>query len=103
MLVHLKDNVDRLIRQAEEADRASAPTYLKLLDRRRDWVRNEMGIETMLGESPQAPLGISENPYDLTALPSDPVDSRRKQYERMIDTIDRTMSRIWERMMALDE
>jgi hypothetical protein len=103
MLVHLKDNVQRLVTQAEHADRANAPTFLRLLEQRRDWIKGEMSVEAMLKEPPRAPLGIQDNIYDLASLTIDPIDDHRRAYERMIETIDHTMSSLWERMLTTDE
>jgi hypothetical protein len=103
MIVRLRDNVQRLISQAEKADRHSVPTFLRLLDQRRDWVKGELDVEGMLSEPPKAPLGISENSYDLAALSLEPIDDRRHSYQRMLELIDCTMASLWERMLTADE
>jgi hypothetical protein len=103
MIVSLRDNVQRLISQAESADRHSVPTYLRLLDQRRDWVKGELDVEGMLSEPPKAPLGIPENIYDLATLSLEPIDERRRSYQRMLELIDRTMANLWERMLSVDE
>jgi hypothetical protein len=103
MLVSLKDNVQRLVLQAQRADRGSAATFLRLLDQRRDWIKGELDVEGMLSELPKAPLGISENIYDLATLNIAPVDERRRAYEHMVELIDRTMSELWECMLSVEE
>jgi hypothetical protein len=103
MLVTLKDNVKRLISQARLSDRANAPTFMRLLDQRRDWLRGELDVEGMMTEPPKAPLGIPENFYDLSTLTTEPIDDRRRDYEGMIDQIDRTMSELWEQMLGGEE
>lgn len=102
-LVSLRDNVQRLVRQAERADRQNVPTFLRLLDQRRDWIKGELDVEGLLNESPKAPLGIPDNFYDLSTLTIEPIDERRKSYERMIEVLDRTMGELWERMLSSDE
>jgi hypothetical protein len=103
MIVSLRENVQRLVAQAESADRGAFSTYLRLLDQRRDWVKGELSVEGMLSDVPKAPLGIPENIYDLATLSCEPVDERRRAYQRMLDLIDRTMAGLWERMLACDE
>lgn len=103
MLTHLKDNVQRLVYQAERADRRSAPTFLRLLDQRREWIKGEMDVECMLSDLPNAPLGIPENLYDLATLSLEPIDERRRSYERMLELIDRAMGRLWQQMLEGDE
>ncbi len=103
MIVTLKDNVQRLVRQAQRSDSHSVPVYLRLLDQRRDWIKGELDVEGMLNDPPKAPLGISDGHYDLAALTIDPVDDRHKAYERLIEMIDSTMSDLWERMLSAEE
>lgn len=103
MIVSLRDNVQRLLRQAKDADKGSVALFLKLLDQRREWIRGELDVEGMLNEPPQAPLGIADNRYDLAALTLEPIDDRRKSYERMLESIDSTMSELWDRMLISDE
>jgi hypothetical protein len=103
IVVTLRDNVQRLVSQAEHADRSSAATFLRLLDQRRDWIRGELSVEGMLKEPPKAPLGIPENIYDLATLSIELIDDRRKVYGRMLDQIDRTMANLWERMLTSEE
>lgn len=103
MIVSLKDNIQRLVRQAQAADKRSASLFLRLLDQRREWIMGELDVEGMLNEPPNAPLGIADNRYDLAALTLEPIDDRRKSYEHMLESIDSTMSELWERMLISDE
>lgn len=103
MIVSLKDNVQRLLQQAEHSDRSSISTYLRLLDQRRDWIKGELTVEHLLTDPPKAPLGISENFYDLSTLSTESPDDRAKTYDRLIDQIDRTMAGLWERMLTSEE
>ena len=100
MIVHLRDNVERLVRQAEKAEKAEIANYMRLLQQRRNWIQGEIEVEGMLSEAPKAPLGIPENIYDLATLTIEPTDERRRQYDRMIELIDRTMAHLWDRMMT---
>ncbi|HVT11506.1 MAG TPA: hypothetical protein VHE55_04505 [Fimbriimonadaceae bacterium] len=103
MIVKLRDNVQRLVSQAKAADRESIALFMRLLDQRREWIKGELDVEGMLGESPKAPLGIQENPYDLATLTIDPIDDRHKSYERILESIDVTMSELWDRMLISDD
>jgi len=103
MIVRLGDNVQRLVSQAKHSDTSSAPVYLRLLDQRRDWIRGELDAEAMLTSPPKAPLGIPENPYDLSTLTTDPIDDRHRAYARMLELIDGTMSDLWEKMLASED
>lgn len=103
MLTHLRDNVQRLVSQAEHSPKQSVSTFLRLLDQRRQWVKNELSVEDMLGAAPEPPLGIPDNPYDLSTLAIEPPDQRRRAYETMLGLIDRTMAELWERMLGTEE
>ena len=103
MIVHLRDNVQRLVRQAESSDRQSSGVFLRLLDQRRDWIKGELDVEGMLREAPTAPLGIPENMYDLAALTVEPVDERTRHYRQLLDLIDRAMGSLWDRMLSCDD
>jgi len=103
MIVHLRDNVQRLVSQARHSDRSSAPVFLRLLDQRRDWIKGELDVEALLTAPPKAPLGIPETGYDLATLTTDPIDDRCKTYARMIEMIDSTMSDLWEKMLGSEE
>ncbi|MFI5386156.1 MAG: hypothetical protein ACHQ50_08555 [Fimbriimonadales bacterium] len=103
MIVSLKDNVQRLVHQAEHSDRHNVPTFLRLLDQRRDWIKGELDVEGMLNEPPKAPLGIPDNGYDLATLSIEPIDDNRRTYERMLEEIDGAMAQLWERMLDSEE
>ncbi len=103
MIVHMRDNIQRIVQQAQHADRRSAPQYLKLLDQRKSWIKGELDVEGLLSEPSKAPLGISENVYDLATLSIEPIDERRKQYERMIELLERAMGDLWNRMLSSDD
>src|SRR5579862_8463007 len=103
MLTTLRDNVQRLVNQAEKADGTSAAQYFRLLDQRRNWIRDEIDAEGLLSETPKAPLGIPENPYDLSSLSIEPIDARRRTYDQIVVMIDQTMATLWERMLTIDE
>lgn len=102
-IVSLHDNVSRLVAQAERSSTSEWPLFMRLLDQRRTWIRRELDMEGLLSEDPKAPLGIPDNAYDLTALSIEPVDDRRKTYERMVELIDRTIGSLWDRMMFSPE
>lgn len=103
MIVSLRDNVHRLISQAEKSEPQSSGLFLRLLDQRREWIKGEMDVEGMLTEPPKAPLGIPENVYDLATLTTEPPDERTRNYQQMLDLIDRTMAALWDRMLMSDD
>lgn len=103
MLVHLRDNLTRLVRQAELSGPGGASMFLRLLDQRREWIKGELDVEGMLKEAPKAPLGIPENVYDLATLTAEPLDERTRAYRQMIELIDRTMAELWDRMLTSDD
>lgn len=103
MLVHLQDNVQRLVFEARNSPRAEISKFMRLLDQRRDWIKNELDVIGMLSAAPKAPLGIPENIYDLANLSRDPSADERRPYERMLEVIDRTMALLWERMTTAEE
>lgn len=103
MLVYLRDNVARLIGESDRATPGRANLYLRLLQQRHDWVRREMEVEGMLNAPPEAPLGISENAYDLATLPTEPRDARERAYEDLLRQIELAMARSWSRIVGPDD
>lgn len=102
-LAYLRDNVARLIAEADRATPSRANLYLRLLEQRRDWVQREMEIECLLAGPPGPPLGIAENPYDLAALPTEPRDARERAYEDLLSQIEGAMARSWSRIVGPDD
>lgn len=103
MLAYLRDNVVRLVAEADRATPSRANLYLRLLEQRREWVQREIEAETLLNASPAAPLGIPENPYDLAALPAEPRNVRERAYEDLLFQIEQAMARSWARLVGPEE
>jgi hypothetical protein len=76
---------------------------MDLLNRRRNWVEREMGIERMLLSPPAAPLGIPENTYDLASLSEVGGGEELRIYHQMLNDIEAAMEDLWRRWVAAAE
>lgn len=99
MIVTLRDNVCRLVRQADTASPGELHQFMRLLEQRRGWIKGELDVHGMMTERPAAPLGIQDNPYDLSTLNVYSADEHRLGYQRLLEMIDSAMGRLWERVM----
>jgi hypothetical protein len=94
MLVHIQDSVDRLVRAAKGLEPDGVMLYLALLEQRRAWILGEMQAERLLELPTNPPLGIENDPYDLSALNWEFSNQRLQTYQRMLDLIDQTRDRL---------
>lgn len=104
MLVYLRDNVRSLLSKVADITTDQVRMYTELIAARRKWVEEEMVIEQMLESAPSAPLGIDEDPYDLSTVVKVQRNFRREKFEELLNILDNARAkledRFWEQMWA---
>jgi len=91
MLVVIKDQVERLIREAKHlssSDRTrEVLKWVDLLDLREKWLLEEIATEKLLSSVPAAPLGIEDDTLDLGALRAEFESPRMWQYKHLLGLV----------------